>query len=448
MMQRIILSLLLTVSFWPAGLSQEKRSLTVEQSIEIGLEENKALHASRMSVEAAEARSSEANASQLPALRAYGSYTRLSDVPPFQISVPSLGSFTVSPSIVNNYNMRISLQQPVFTGFRLQSGASMAENTAKAANADYNRDRAELKYQITVAYWNLFKAKEFKKLIDENVSQVNAHVQDVQNFLNQGMATNNDLLKVQVQFSNVVLMQIDANNNVRLATLALNNIMGIPLNTEVELVSAPAAEPGADKEMISRLLALPDVDTYIRQAIEQRPELKAMEYRVEAGENGVTMAKSGWFPQIYLTGNYNYARPNQRIVPAQDIFKDTWDVSVTASWDIWNWGTTSHQTNNAQAQLAQLQDHRSRLQDGISLEVTQNYLALKQAGEKIAVAQQSVAQAEENYRVTREKFKSGIALNSDLLDAEVALLQSKTSYTQSLVDYRLSEASLQKAVGN
>ncbi len=447
-MQRIILSLLVAVSCWSVSLSQEKRSLTVEQSIEIGLEKNKALHASRMSVEAAEARSSEANASRLPALRAYGSYTRLSDVPPFQISVPSLGSFTVSPSIVNNYNMRISLQQPIFTGFRLQSGASMADNTAKALNEDYNKDRAELKYRITSAYWNLFKAKEFKKLIDENVSQVNAHVQDVQNFLNQGLATNNDLLKVQVQFSNVVLMQIDANNNVRLAALALNNVMGVPLNTEIELASAPAGEPGAENEMISRLSSLPDVDTYIRQSLEHRPELKAMQYRVEAGENGVTMAKSGWFPQIYLTGNYNYARPNQRIVPTQDMFKDTWDVSVNASWDIWNWGTTVHQTNNAEAQLTQLQDHRSRLQDGISLEVTQNYLALKQAGERIAVAKQSVSQAEENYRVTREKFESGMALNSDLLDAEVALLQSKTSYTQSLVDYRLSEASLQRAVGN
>jgi outer membrane protein TolC len=173
-----------------------------------------------------------------------------------------------------------------------------------------------------------------------------------------------------------------------------------------------------------------------------------MEYRVEAGQNGVTFAKSGWFPQIYLTGNYNYARPNQRLVPAQDIFKDTWDVSLTASWDIWNWGTTIHQTNGAEAQLAQLQDYYSRLRDGISLEVTQNYLSLKQAAERITVAKQSVAQAEENYRVTREKFKLGLALNSDLLDAEVALLQSKTSYTQSVVDYRLASASLQKAVGN
>ena len=300
---------------------------------------------------------------------------------------------------------------------------------------------------MTNAYWTLFKAIEFKKLIDENAGQVKAHLQDVQNFLVQGMATNNDVLKVRVQYSVVQLQQIDANNNVQLAMIGLNNVMGIPLETQIDLASVPAQPESGAGDSLRRPSALPGLDALVAQAIDRRPELKALDYRVQAGENGVTLARSGWFPQVYLSGNYNYARPNQRYVPTQDLFKDSWDVSIVASWDIWNWGTTVHQTNQAEAQLSQVIDARSEVRDGVALEVTKAYLNLKQSGERIAVSRQSVEQAVENYRVTDERFKSGLALNSDLLDAEVAMLQAKTSHTQSLVDYQLSNARLQKAIG-
>ena len=88
------------------------------------------------------------------------------------------------------------------------------------------------------------------------------------------------------------------------------------------------------------------------------------------------------------------------------------------------------------------------LKDGIALEVTQNYLNQQQSVERIAVARQGVQQAEENYRITDEKFKKGLSLNSDLLDAEVALLQARINVTQSLVDYELAEARLEKAIGD
>jgi outer membrane protein TolC len=432
-----------------ASPAQQRTPLTLDQSIGLGLENSRMLHASRAGVDAAEARSGEASAARLPSLKASGSYTRLSDVPPFVLTLPPpmSGSYTVSPNIVNSYALRLTLQQPLFTGFRVQSGAAMSENAAKAAGEDYNRDRADLVYAVSNAYWSLFKAIEFRKLIDETAGQVRAHLQDVRNFLAQGMATNNDVLKVQVQYSSIQLQQIDANNNVQLARIALNNVMGIPLDTEVDLLSAPARPQSGAGDSLARPSELPDLGALAKRAIEGRPEVKALDYRVQAGENGVTLARSGWFPQIFLTGNYNYARPNQRIVPAQDAWKDTWDVSLMASWDIWNWGSTIHQTRQAQAQLSQIMDARSQLRDGIQLEVTQAYLNLKQAGERIAVSEQGVEQSDENFRVTNERFKSGLALNSDLLDAEVALLQAKTSFTQSLVEYQLAAARLQKAIG-
>ncbi|MBI5216607.1 MAG: TolC family protein [Ignavibacteriae bacterium] len=423
--------------------AQQAATLSLEQSISLGLENSKSLHSSLMKVQAATAKSSETNASRLPQLKFGGTYTRLSEIPSAELTVPYLpapnNKFVISPSIFDNYNLKLTLQQPIFIGFKIESGAEMAEYNAYAIEQDYQKDKTELIYNIKSAYWNLFKAKQFKKVIDENIAQVQSHLKDVENMMNQGLATNNDVLKVQVQLSNVQLMQLEAANGVQLATLNLNYLIGKPLNSEIELSSSPSPGKQQAKEF--------DLEKLTERAFASRSELKGMEYRIKASEAAVTFARANWYPQIFLVGNYNYARPNQRIFPTVDEFRDTWDASIAVSFDVWNWGQTSNQSQQAQAQLQQAQDGMSQLRDGITMEVTSNYLNLKKAGESIGLAEKGVKQAEENYRITNDKFKAGITSNSDLLDAEVALLQAKTNYTNSLVDHELALARLQKSVG-
>ncbi|MGZ4887439.1 MAG: TolC family protein, partial [Candidatus Aminicenantales bacterium] len=101
-----------------------------------------------------------------------------------------------------------------------------------------------------------------------------------------------------------------------------------------------------------------------------------------------------------------------------------------------------------EAQLAQARDSRKLLSDQAVLEVTQSRLAMGQARQKTGVAGQAVAQAEENLRITLERFKQGVALNTDVLDAEAALLQAKITRTQAAIDLALAQASLQKALGH
>ena len=433
----VVIALLIPLSVQ----AQQTVSLTVERSIEIGLSNSKSLHAAMMGLEAADARSSEASVARFATLKFGGGYTRLSEVPPFDIGpYPPLLTepITVSSAVLDNYALRLSLQQPVFTGLRLRKNADLAEYTAEATEKDVSRNKSDLIYTIRSAYWNLYKSNEFKGVIDEIVTQMSAHLKDVQGFFEQGIATKNDVLRVETQLSNAELMQLDATNNVQLAMLGLNNIIGLPLGTKVEIAS----------QLQKATTSSYNVDELIHQANELRPDVKALELRVKAGEAGVGLAQSGWFPQIYLFGNYYYSRPNQRFFPTVDAFKNTWDIDINVSMDIWNWGTTIHQTNEAQALLAQTHDALSQLRDDVSLEVTQSYLSLIESRNRIDVAEKGVAQAEENYRITNEKFQSGLVLNSDVLDAEVLLLQAKFNYIQALVDHELADAKLQKATAS
>jgi outer membrane protein TolC len=192
---------------------------------------------------------------------------------------------------------------------------------------------------------------------------------------------------------------------------------------------------------------LNNMDFFIDKAYSNRPELKGTELRIKASESGVTLAQSGWYPQVSVVGDYLSARPNQRVFPSVDQFKDTWDVNLSVNVNIWNWLATKDQTDQAETQLEQAKDSYKIIKDNITLEVTQIYLNILQAKEKMIVAANNVVQAEENYRTADDKFKNGLILNSELLDAEVAQLTAKTNYVQSQVDYELAKAQLEKSSG-
>ncbi|HUI66023.1 MAG TPA: TolC family protein [Bacteroidota bacterium] len=437
-----VIALFALASLGTLAQAQMPRALTIEEAIQIGLENSKILRQSASRVAYADARAAEVSAQSLPSLKVAGGYTNLSNLPPFVVSVPLPppfpNSFTLSSTIRDNYSMRATIQDPLFTGFRLDASKDAADYTVEATSQDYSKDKSDLIYNIKSAYWAVFRARELKKLADENVAQIQAHLNDVKNLMDQGMATTNDMLAVEVQLSNGQLNQVDANNNVQLALVALDNTLGIPLSTDITIAS-----PIADS-----LRHFAGLDSLIQAGLEVRPEIKGMDARVRAGEAGVTAARAGWWPQIFLTGNYYYANPNPRLLPAQAIWKDSWDVGVSVTMDIWNWGTTVHQTDEAQAQLAQARDAYSQTQDAVTLDITQAFLTLKQARERVSVSRQGMERAEENRRVTNQRYTEGLVLNSEMIDAQYALNQAKTVYTQSLVDFELAQARLEKTIGH
>lgn len=427
---------LLILIFTVNQFAQEKLSLSIDQAIELGLKNSKMLHSSLMKVKSAEAKVKEVSAMRLPSLKLSARYTRLSKVDPFIITTP-FGSFPIAPGIYDNYATQLSLSQPLFTGFRLIGNVKLNEELSNATNEEYNKDKSELLFNIRNSYWSVFKAQQFKKVMDETVEQMKAHLNDAKNLEKVGMLTKNDVLKLEVQYSNVLYQQIDAENAVKLSVVALNNTLGIPIETQTEITSsANLNEYQTD-----------DLEKLVSSAIERRPEVKAADSRIRASEAGVTLAQSSWYPQIALYGNYYYSKPNQRILPSRNQFDATWDAGVMLNMNIWDWLTTKHQTDQAEAQLEQAKDGLGLIKDGITLEVTSNYLTVNQAKRKIDIAKLGVEQAEENLRVTSDKFKSGYASSSELIDAETALIAAKTNYTTSVVDYELAKAKLEKSIG-
>ncbi len=422
-----------------AAFSQNTKTLTLGEAVSIGLKNNKLLVVSAAKVAGAGAKADEANTALLPSLKFEGSYRRLSDVEPFAVTVPFYPDpIELSPTVLNTYNLRVGLQQPLFTGFKLSSNARAAEYLFGAAVADHRNDKMDMIVAITAGYWGLYQAVETRKVVEDNITRLQSYLNDTEQLMKAGLATRNDLLKIKVQIGSARLNLIDASNDIQNAMMNLNVILGLPTDTELVL----ADHPGTNTDSLSG-----NKDTFITRAMTDRADLQAMQLRTEASKAGLNAARGNWWPQIFLSGNYYYNRPNTRYMPSRDEFKSTWDIGIVMQFDIWNWGATSYQSEQAMAVVTQSELLLAHARDNVSVEVQRHFLSVNRAVEKIAVAKLAVEQAEENVRLTNEKYHNGLATSSELLDAELAVHQARVHHTGSLVEYEVAGARLKKAVG-
>ncbi len=435
--------ILLTLCACLAGAASAQRRLSVEEAVALGTANNRTARIAEARAEAASARAGEARTALLPSLKADASYRRLSEIDPFRVQLPGMPQpVTISPVVLDNYATHVGIQQPLFTGFKLRSNARAAESLAAAAEEDARSDRADLTLTIVSAYWALYQAREVLQAVGENVSRLESYEKDSQSMLRAGLITRADLLKIQVQLSNARIARMDADNDVRLAQMNCDLALCLPLETEIELTSRPGAPVGEKPSLGS--LPLSDLRS---RALKDRPDLAAATARVQAARSSVTAAQGNWWPQILLGGNYYYSRPNPRLLPTRDAWLGTWDVGVTMTLDLWNWGSTLRQVDQAQANLRQQELLAEQLEEGAKLEVTRTYLQSTQAGRKLEVAQLAVEQAQEGLRITRDRYGQSAATPSELLDAEVALLQAEIARSAATIEKEVSETRLAKAVG-
>lgn len=436
----------------PGLRAAEKKALTLDEAVALGLETSPRLKAGAARVEGAAARARETSASRLPAFKLSGGYTRLSEVPPFEVTLPfgSLlpasvpRSFVVSPNYFDNYALQASVQQPLFTGFRLKNAAEAARLLEQAAGEDLTGERTEIAFAVREAYWSLFKAREFAKAAAENMDRIRRHLVDVGNFLDAGLATRSDVLRAEAQLANAELAALEAADGVALAGTALDSLLGLPLETEVETITTPESVVGSG--------AAGETEGGLARQVElaptRRPERRALDFRLKSAEAGVRAARGGRLPQVFLAGNYAYMNPNPRLLPSRNEFYGTWNLGVTVAYDLWNGGQAKQQQLQARALLDQSRAAADLLEDPIVLEVTQARLGIGQARARIAAADRAAAQAAENLRVTEERFREGVALGADVLDAEVLLLEARTRRIQALADLALGEARLCRATGD
>jgi len=184
--------------------AQQHKQLTLESAIQLGLENSKSLKISQAKVDAANAKYHQALDAALPSVNATASYQRLSDLSPPLIQLPGVAEpFAIFPIYVNNYSARLSASEVVFSGFRVKYAEESLRLMQQAAKLDADKDKDEIIFNIVQAYYNLYKIKESEKIIADNLEQIKQHVKETQLGEEHGTALRNDVLRWQLQQSNI-----------------------------------------------------------------------------------------------------------------------------------------------------------------------------------------------------------------------------------------------------
>ena len=416
-------------------------SRTLQECLELGLRNSKALRAAELRVQALEAGYGEARAARLPSLALGARYSRLSPLAAGTITLPApIGPISLYPAIEDTFALTASLQQPLWTGLRIRSSVAQAKAARDEGAMAFRQQHADLAYQIQAAFWELAKAGQALMVIRENIARVNAHLKEIQDFYSQGLVTYNEVLRGKMQLADSALRELEAANDQALLQARLAILIGLPAESLIiPEFSLEAEEEPPDGGLSGFGDGL--------AAAQRRPEVGAARQRLAAAQAAVVAARSGWYPSVFLTGGYQYALPNPRQFPPQAEFTGTWDLGIAASVDVGRWPAVARRSAQALAQEGQAREALGQLQDSIALEVIQARLAVKKNEERIRVARQLVEQAEENRKIIGEKYKNGLALASELLDAETSRLEGDLELARARIDLQIARAALERALG-
>jgi outer membrane protein len=387
---------------------------------------------------AAKAGLSGARASRLPQVDVAAGYTRLSSVPELTLVVPGPPPIreTVFPDIQNTYRARAGLVQPLYAGGRIGAGMDVADHQLLAAGHDLQAGVQDLVLETTAAYWSLVTARETARVLTQSLASFEAHLKDAQNRFEVGMSARSDVLAVQVERDRAELGRLQAENAFAIANEEMLRLIGLPAGTRLDPTdeAAPLANPG-------------EPDALASLALTTRPELIALCARANAALAAVRVARAPGLPQVGLSAGYDYARPNNRILPLVDEWKDSWSVGVNVSLTAFDGGRTKAATAQAQAQAEALRHQVEDLERRVRVEVKSRLLDLATAAAALAVADRALEAAQEGERVERDRYQEGVSASADLLDAETRRLRAAVDRTNAAASLSLARARLDRAVG-
>lgn len=421
-MTRIKGLLLLGISLFivhSESFSQTK-DLSLKEAINLSLQNNKALKSSNEKVNAAIAKVTEMRNNKLPEISVSGSYIRLNS-PNIDLKIP-LKSGSPGADTTSHSSSPIDLKQaaygianvtlPLFSGFKIQYGIKSAEFLQKAAELDRDQNKESLIENTIEAYYNLFKAQKAVDLVNENLNHAHQRSIDFGNLEKNGLLARNDLLKVQLQESNIELTLLEAQNNLKISNFNMDLMLGLDEKTELELTSDPQSVIKNDTEIGS----LPEMES---KALNNRSDYLALQQQQQAGEIGIKAAKSNYYPSVALTGGYIALYAPNVITVTNAI-----NVGIGLKYNISNLYKSGAKIKEAQAQERQIYFAMQQMNDGIRVQIHKAYQDYLVSLQKIKVYQKAVVQAEENYNVVNNKYKNSLATTTDLLDADVAKLQA------------------------
>jgi len=434
----LVMGLLAVVLAAPAVRAQDAAvRLTLDDAIARGLAASHRLAVMDARADASEARVRGSEAIVRPQVSVLGGYTRTNHVDPFGITLPTGDFDVIYPDVPDNFRARLDLAWPIYTSGRTDALERAAKAEAAAAGGERDAAREDLRLEITRAYWALVTARATVGVLEDGLKLADAHLTDVKNRQAVGLVPPNDVLSAEAARASEQVRLIDARNRADAAAADLRRLVGLPPDAPIEPEQAltPAAAPSEP------------VPALVEEAKAARPDRLAIARHIDAAAATREASAAAARPQVAVTGGVDYARPNPRIFPRAAKFNSSWDVGVSVSWSIWDGGRVSAAVAEASANERAAREQLLDFDTSLDTDVRERRWDLSSSLAAVDAAEVGVRAAAEAHRVVTERYRQGVATNTEVLDAQVALVVARLDLTRSLANTRLAEARLARALG-
>ncbi len=357
---------------------------------------------------------------------------------PGQNLIAAQGGFTF-PVILDQYVTQASLLIPISDYvFRIHQNHAAALQSYEAAKWNGKATLAQASADARVAYYNWLRALGSVLVARAAVGQADAHLKDMKHRLDAKVVTIADVARVEANLAAAQLAQIRTEGLVMITDANLHMLMHAAGDEHF----LPGEDLEAELPKISS-----DLPALQATAMAKRPELKAIDAQINAGDKQGDAISAGLWPRLDAIGNVTYANPNQRFIPQSPEWKATWDVSLQLSWSPNDWLVASDNKKVVQGNVGVLKVTRESIVDALHMEVVQAYVKVREAEASIVATKVELRAAEEAHRVRKEQFTLGTTTSALLIDAEADVTRARLNHLNARVDLRIARVQLRKAVG-
>ena len=426
--------------------AQQSMTLDLDRCVDMAIARNHKLQQRQNEVRAADYRHRQAIGRFLPKLSLTARYSRVSHVEPGSISIPlpeelaaGLEPIQLGEAVDNQYSLRFSVEQPLFSGFALSSSLQLTSHVKDLAQERERAQESEVRVLVQETYFTLLKAQQTREITRQSLQNLVRHLHQVQELEKAGRATGLDVSRVQARISAARVNLVQAAGAVDSARVALATLIGVPTSTilivEDVLDSAQLPEPGGT------------TDQLVARARSRRPEIGMARSAAAIAEERIDIEGSGLWPHVGLRFGYNYERPNQRYFPVRDEFNGSWDVSVVLSWTVWDWGASYYGMKAAEAEAAAARQALEDVEEKVEVDVVHRLRRYRTETERVSAARSGIASAKRAFENATKLFEAGRLTSLELLNAELALTQANYELVRALADARIAWGRLIEAAG-
>ena len=415
-----IIAVVFATFFAQYTMAQEKKMLDLNTAIDMSLANSKQLKGSKARIDMAVAQVKEAEDNRLPNFNLSASYIKLSsaNVNLKSNSNNSSGGNT-TPKISQALYGIANISYPLYAGGRIKYAIESAKYLEQAAKFDADNDKEGVILNTLNAYTNLYKAGVTTNVIKESLASSRQRDSSFSRLEQNGLLARNDLLKTELQTSNIELTLLDAENNYKLANINMNLMLGLPENTQLVI----------DTTSFQQLYKIKNIEEYEMLAIQNRKDVQALSIRKKAGAIAIKSANTEGYPTLALTGGYVAAYIPNFVTVANLV-----NVGVGIQYNLSGLWKTNTKLQQAKAREQELEANEEQLNDAVRLQVNQDYQNYLLSQKRIEVYQKVLQQATENFRITKNKYDNSLVTVTELLEADVALLQARLNLSLSKAD--------------